>query len=75
MLYLQEKPKLAFPQSKLSIETSTIKPCIAFPLLSTKVNGFAEYIPKYSLALLPWLSTWPDYGEEYLDDGFGAPAN
>jgi len=36
------------------------------------VNGFAEYIPKYSLALLPWLSTWPEYGEEYLDDGFGA---
>ena len=39
MLYLQEKLKLALCKSRLSVETSTKSLALAYPLLSTKMNG------------------------------------
>ena len=33
-----------------------------------------EYIQTYSSAF-PWLSTWSEYGDEYLEGDYGVPEN
>ena len=64
MSYSREEPPLA--PCRPSIVPVLCYCHTAYPLFLSKV--VCEYIQTYSLALLSWLFTWPDFEEEYYEE-------
>ena len=73
MLYPQEKLLLffmLFPQEKLALPSCHLRLALVILQFLAKylLDGLRVQFQMYS-RLCPWLFTWPDYKEEYEDEG------